>query len=649
VGEPEKSRNPAPNLGVPPNQSKMTEEFAAAEAIGPATAAAINLELGGGKYSATFDPDYQGLGILALRNVVRSADGALISSVSAVPFVVIEGQSITLDQSRLIDLRVIPTIDRADINLTGGGGGTPPTPTMEEGLSSIDFSGGHVDAVYDLGQGRFAFLTFEITQFFPSDFGHITVTAIARSLSRDPVGASFVQYGELAELGPVFYDNMAWNSESSAPLDVTGKHTSITANAHTLSASIGSSGHDGIVTALTAPAQLTPFPTADPGISIVGQNVAYFYSSPDFASNYSVVVAQLNQEVTGYPAVPPLGQSCDPPEVVESTALPDAPPPLDIQSAWFDSDAVNLYLSIQVADLPQNAPANTTYWWTLHWRANDSTWYARASLDPNGKWSFDFGFYNGGFNHLADVAGELVDGANGVLRMTVPRNFYGFANGDLLRDTGAHSFTVIDFRAEEIDSVPDGANDTFGSGGDYVIEPPCVPALLRVLSRKPHGTAGNFDIDLPYGATPGVECRSGGPDDEYTLVFTFTNPLTSVSSASVTNGTGSVSSSNIDPNDAHNYVVNLAGVANAQYLTVALANVADSAGNTSASLPVTMGVLIGDVNASGRVDAADVSSVRQQTLQTVEPWNFRNDINASGRIDAADVSIARRQTLTSLP
>jgi hypothetical protein len=62
-----------------------------------------------------------------------------------------------------------------------------------------------------------------------------------------------------------------------------------------------------------------------------------------------------------------------------------------------------------------------------------------------------------------------------------------------------------------------------------------------------------------------------------------------------------------------------------------------------------MGVLLGDVNASRRVDAADVSLVRQQTLQTVTTSNFREDINASGRIDAADVSIARQQTLTSLP
>jgi hypothetical protein len=110
-----------------------------------------------------------------------------------------------------------------------------------------------------------------------------------------------------------------------------------------------------------------------------------------------------------------------------------------------------------------------------------------------------------------------------------------------------------------------------------------------------------------------------------------------------------VSGSSIDPADAHNYVVNLTGVVNAQTITLSLTNVTDSAGNFSPAIPASMGVLLGDVNGSRRVDAADVSSVRQQTLQSVTNSNFREDINASGRIDAADVSIARQQTLTSLP
>ncbi len=179
--------------------------------------------------------------------------------------------------------------------------------------------------------------------------------------------------------------------------------------------------------------------------------------------------------------------------------------------------------------------------------------------------------------------------------------------------------------------------------------------LLGVVSRKVHGDAGSFDIDLPLTGTPGIECRSGGASGDYTLVFTFVNPLTSVGEAHVTShnptsATGTVVNSMIDSTDAHNYIVNLTGVSNAQLITVSLTNVTDSAGNFNAVVPeASMGVLIGDVNASRRVDAADVSLVRQQTLQTITSDNFREDINASGRIDAADVSIARQQTLTSLP
>jgi hypothetical protein len=180
--------------------------------------------------------------------------------------------------------------------------------------------------------------------------------------------------------------------------------------------------------------------------------------------------------------------------------------------------------------------------------------------------------------------------------------------------------------------------------------------LGRVVSRKTHGSAGAFDIDLPFTPAPpglptpsGIECRSGGPTGDYTLVFTFANTLTSVGGASVASGTGSVADSNIDISDAHNYIVNLTGVANAQVITVSLANISDSVGGFSSSVSTSMGVLLGDVNASSRVDAADVSLVRQQTLQPVTSSNFREDINVSGRIDAADVSIARQQTLTSLP
>ena len=81
--------------------------------------------------------------------------------------------------------------------------------------------------------------------------------------------------------------------------------------------------------------------------------------------------------------------------------------------------------------------------------------------------------------------------------------------------------------------------------------------LVTAVSRKMHGGLGPFDIDLPSGM-PGIECRSGGPTNDYTIVFTFTNPLTAVDG--VNPGCGSVSSSMIDSGDAHRYIVNLTGV-----------------------------------------------------------------------------------------
>jgi hypothetical protein len=176
---------------------------------------------------------------------------------------------------------------------------------------------------------------------------------------------------------------------------------------------------------------------------------------------------------------------------------------------------------------------------------------------------------------------------------------------------------------------------------------PPVGQLTSVVSTKTHGNAGAFDLYVQQGAEPGIECRSDSGN--YTLTFTFETSLTNVDSASVSTGVGSVASSNIDPADAHNYIVNLTGVDNAQTIAVSLTNVQDVAHNFSSALSVSMGVLIGDVNASRRVDAADVSLVRQQTLQTIDSSDFREDINASGRIDAADVSVARQQALTSLP
>jgi hypothetical protein len=160
------------------------------------------------------------------------------------------------------------------------------------------------------------------------------------------------------------------------------------------------------------------------------------------------------------------------------------------------------------------------------------------------------------------------------------------------------------------------------------------------VSRKTHGSVGDFDIDLTP-PTLGIECRSGGPNSDYTMVFTFSNPITSCGVAS--SGTASTG-----PNQ-NQCTVQLTGVPNQQYTTVQLTGVIDNNANT-VDAAGTMGVLVGDVNASKGVDGNDVSAVQSHTRQPVNSNAMaRFDVNATGAIDGNDVSITQGHTRTSLP
>ena len=176
---------------------------------------------------------------------------------------------------------------------------------------------------------------------------------------------------------------------------------------------------------------------------------------------------------------------------------------------------------------------------------------------------------------------------------------------------------------------------------------PAPVQLTSVVSRATHGSVGTFDVDLT--SSDGIECRQTDANGDYMLVFTFSNTLANVDGASVTSGTGTVTTANIDSNDAHNYVVNLTGVANAQRITVTLTNVTDSAGNFSSSISAQMGVLVGDVNGNGLVNSTDTSLVQAQSGQSVTGSNFRMDVNANGLITSTDASIVQAQSGTGLP
>ena len=258
--------------------------------------------------------------------------------------------------------------------------------------------------------------------------------------------------------------------------------------------------------------------------------------------------------------------------------------------------------------------------------------------------------YPGGLTALPAANCQSTLGPNGTITIHVPLSMVSEPDpvDNRLHEVTASTMTLTQPANTNPDLIGSGIAGSLFNLIDvaqgYTFDP-LLP--VSVVSRKAHGSAGSFDVALPLTGTRGVECRSGTPGS-YKLVFTFMNNLTSVASASVSTGTGSVSSSMMGPNP-NQYTVNLTGVSDQQYVAVTLHTVQDVVGNNGDVVGPQMGVLIGDINASGRVDAADVSSARQQTLQTVMTSNFRNDINASGRIDAADVSLARQDTLHALP
>jgi hypothetical protein len=199
---------------------------------------------------------------------------------------------------------------------------------------------------------------------------------------------------------------------------------------------------------------------------------------------------------------------------------------------------------------------------------------------------------------------------------------------------------------DDIDGDPRPALPTIGAD-----EPTnCAPTLTSVVSRKTHGAAGTFDIPLPTSCPSGVECRSGGATGDYTMVVTFSAPVTVTGSpqAAVTCGTGCVGSAgactgNVSVNGAV-VTVPLTTIANEQNITVQINGV-----NGTTNVPISMGILIGDTNGNRSVNAGDVAQTKARAGQAVDATNFRSDVNANGSINAGDFAIIKSDSGTSLP
>ena len=179
-------------------------------------------------------------------------------------------------------------------------------------------------------------------------------------------------------------------------------------------------------------------------------------------------------------------------------------------------------------------------------------------------------------------------------------------------------------------------------------------AQIKAVSRKMHGTAGNFSIKLPaIGPKLGVECRTGGNSGIHNVIVTFPTAVT-VGSASVTpdpkapSASGSVSSFSVSGSKV---TVNLTGVSNAQRIVITLFSVSDGTNTNNVSVP--MGVLLGDTNNNGFVTSTgspnDVTLTQSKVGQIVSGSNFREDVNLNGLINSTDVNLVQSKVGTKLP
>ncbi len=319
-------------------------------------------------------------------------------------------------------------------------------------------------------------------------------------------------------------------------------------------------------------------------------------------------------------------------------------------------DAGRLVFKLKMADLSTLVPNRR---WRIIWNspnAPDGQFYVGMTTDSGGAVSYEYGTV------ATQVVGLVLgvptatplgapDSASftpaGLITIAVNRNKVGNPRTtDLL---GAMSVRIYPdpgnmMRSTDASDTNGNAtnNDFTANAATYALVGP-IPGLNGAVSRKVHGAAGTFDLDLPIVGPAGVEGRSPGSGNTHQIVFTFAGPIT-LGSATVTAPLGgSVASATANGNFV---TVNLQGITNAQTVTI---NLIGLTGIVSGNVSVPVGFLLGDATGNGATNSSDVSEAKAISGQTTNAGNFKDDITVNGAINSSDVSVIKAQSGTFLP
>ena len=128
-------------------------------------------------------------------------------------------------------------------------------------------------------------------------------------------------------------------------------------------------------------------------------------------------------------------------------------------------------------------------------------------------------------------------------------------------------------------------------------------------------------------------------------MLNFDKPIASATAA-VTAGAATLQSTTIAGSSV---ILTLAGVANGQYVTLALADVAGVDGTTGGAASLRVGFLAGDVNGSRGVSLSDLLVVNAALTQGASAANHLADVNLSGTVTLADKLIVSSKLAQALP
>ncbi|MFN2582228.1 MAG: hypothetical protein ABR498_05745 [Candidatus Dormibacteria bacterium] len=501
------SRGSASSAPAPAGQESLTSEMRAADAVNHTLAVPVDLSLGERRFNVTLDPNAARSGTLAVGSLQRTTDGASYFTAAGAPYAFVNGATVPLTRDRLTDLRVSPLTDGFSVGFKGLSGTSTPSDVLSV-YGVVAVPGATVTAVYDLGASVYDFVSFQALPppFFSDD--SITIESEIVSLNSVPVTSSNLQYETVPEGAPLSDGTTSFSNEFSEPFDAANG-TILSAGAHTIVASIATGGGSGQLTVKAGGASIaaTP-PAADSSVPLGAGPFTMYYTSPSGLAAHNVTFSVVNIALgapTPAPSPPPLGQLCGAPQMTESDAnasAPDAPADLDIERAWFGADAANVYATLQVHNVPTAAPPQTSYQWSVSWRAEHAGNYGRATLDSNGVWSFDLGYtsaMSGALGTLHPATGDVHPGADGVIRVAIPRALFDFRDGALLRDTAAQSWLVTAATTQLVDTAPEGAATGWGNGGDYTVA--ACSSLGTALPEAGPLPASGFVVTMVLGLT----------------------------------------------------------------------------------------------------------------------------------------------------